>query len=293
MAPTPVRRATGNLKPFSPRRWEAPIVVRNSLVDDSDDPHVGSDVYVGADTFISWAVTNEGPHSINQRFFVDLYFNGAVVQRWSNESGVSRKGAYVTDGWAGLSTVIRPYSGKHTLKLVVDPTDLVRETDETDNTFEMTFDWMEPFGSLPPAVPLDIFDLSPKTPEGWSNAIVANAIIDATSSGNLSVGLQTYISYAFTNLGAADVPEDILVPVYLYFDDVLVNIEYWRGLPAAGTVVRSSWPGLYDAVHVSEGRHRLRIDIDPINQVLEIDEANNALEVEFVWGPPVAAPDTP
>lgn len=254
---------------------------------DSNDLHVASEVYADEDTFISWAVTNLGPYSINQGFFVDLYFNGVVVQRWSNESGVSRNGAFVTNGWNGLSNVITPYSGRHTLKLVIDPTNLVMETDETDNTFELTFDWLEPIGSLPPAVPPDIFDLSPYTPDGWSDAIVASAIIEARTSSNLNVNLRTYLSYAFADYEASDVPETTIVPVYLFFDDVLVHIDYWQGIPGSGSVVQADWPGLHEAIHVREGRHRLRIEIDPLNQVLEIDESNNSYEVEFVWAPPI------
>ena len=285
-----MRQATGNLKPFAPRRWEAPIIVRDNPVRDSNELHIATDVYAGAETFISWAVTNPGPHTINQAFFVDLYFNGNVVQRWWNKSGVSRNGAYITDGWSGISTVIRPYSGTHTLKLVVDPTNLVLETDETDNTFEITFDWLEPSGSLPPAIPLDIFDLLPHTPPGWTDSLVANAIIGARNSDELRVDLRSYVSYAFTNPGTIDVAEGLIVPVYLYLDDMLVNVDYWSSLPAGETLVMADWPGLYDAVHVSEGPHRLRIEIDPLNQVLEIDEANNTYEVEFVWGPPLTSP---
>ena len=285
-----MRGPTGNLKPFAPRRWEAPLVVRDSLVRDSDDLHVNSEVNVGGDTFISWAVTNLGPQSINQGFFVDLYFNGVVVQRWKQENGVSRNGAFITSSWAGISTVIKPFYGRHTLKLVVDPTDLIAETDETDNTFEYAFDWLEPAVGLPPSPPVGIFDLLPHVPEGWPDAIIANAIIDSTSNGLLSVNLQTYIRFAFANRGVTDVPEGTRFAVYLYFDDVLVNISYWEGVPAAEASAVATWDGLYEAVHVEPGPHKLRIEIDPLNQVLEINEVNNTYEVEFVWSPPVGAP---
>lgn len=263
--------------------------MRDSLIERSDEQHIGSDVYVGSDTYISWAVTNLGPQSINQSFFVDLYFNGVMVQRWRNEKGVSRNGFYIIDGWVRLPELITPFSSTHILTLVVDPTNLVLETDETDNTFELTFDWLEPSGSLPPPVPSGLFDLAPQTPEGWSGEIVATSIIDDTISGNLSTNLRTYISYAFTNVGD-DVPESTVIPVYLYFDDLLVDVEYLPGIPASKMPFTVTWSGLHDAVDVSEGSHRLRIEIDPLNTVLEVKESNNTRELEFVWGLPAVAP---
>ncbi|HIM91678.1 MAG TPA: hypothetical protein EYM52_13275, partial [Dehalococcoidia bacterium] len=41
----------------------------------------------------------------------------------------------------GLSEVVRLTPGEHTLKLHVDPHNLIDESDETNNSYEVTFMW--------------------------------------------------------------------------------------------------------------------------------------------------------
>ena len=276
--------------PFAPRNWEAAVVVTSIRADGPRAAHLSGEVYAGEDTFISWAVTNLGSQSINQAFFVDLMLDGVVIKRWTNERGVSRNGNYFVDDWRDIGSLIRPYSGLHTPKLIVDPTNVVLETDESDNSFEYVFEWLEPADSRPPPVPQGIFDLASAVPERWPESVIASTIIGGTTNGDLSVNLQTHVSYGFRNLGETELSALTIIPVYMYFDEVLVNIEYLHGNEVTEDGVTVTWGGLHKAVHISEGRHRLTIEIDPLNQVLEINETNNVKEADFVWGPAVANP---
>ena len=96
---------------------------------------------MGSTSFVSWAVANKGEISIEELFFIDLYFDGVEVARWSGSRLGSTFLNVITD-WDGLSDVVRLSPGEHTLKLVVDPTNLIRETDENDNEVELEITWL-------------------------------------------------------------------------------------------------------------------------------------------------------
>ena len=85
-------------------------------------------------TFISWAVTNIGPGNISDDFFVDLLYDDVVVERWIVRGMPKNNSASITD-WVELETRVNITAGEHKLKLVVDSTDLIPETNESDNVF--------------------------------------------------------------------------------------------------------------------------------------------------------------
>ena len=90
---------------------------------------------VGSTTYVSWAVANKGDVAVNELFFVDLLFDGVAVARWSGIRLDTVSLSVITD-WDSLEDVVRLTPGDHTLKLIVDPTNLIHETDETDNEIE-------------------------------------------------------------------------------------------------------------------------------------------------------------
>ena len=84
---------------------------------------------VDGDTYISWAVGNDGSGSVDYPFFVDVYLDGVLAERWSMPGLGADEVIALTD-WEKLKERIRLEPGSHTLRLVVDPTDLVPELDE-------------------------------------------------------------------------------------------------------------------------------------------------------------------
>jgi len=100
--------------------------------------------------------------------------------------------------------------------------------------------------------------------------------------------LQTHISYRFRNLGETELSAGTILPVYMYYDEVLVYIEYLHGNGVTEGALPVNWGGLHKSVYISEGGHRITIEIDPLNQVLETNETNNVIEADFLWGPAVA-----
>ena len=77
-----------------------------------------------------------------ERYFVDLYFDDVVINRWTGITLARGGGASLID-WTNLSANVIPTPGVHVLKLVLDSTNLIEEADETDNTYELEVVWEE------------------------------------------------------------------------------------------------------------------------------------------------------
>ena len=83
---------------------------------------------------------NRGLSSIDHPVRVDLYFNGVLVA-WRQGDGAIAGGFPSRVTWSGLQGIVPVTPGEHTLKVVVDPTNLIQESDETNNVFEKVFTW--------------------------------------------------------------------------------------------------------------------------------------------------------
>ena len=125
-------------------------------------------------TYISWAVLNDGRSNIDRSFFIDVSVNGLVVGRWQIE-GVEANQLLSAADWEALSERVRLQPGRNTLKLVIDPTDLIPETDEYDNVYEAEFTWEPPSSAsaTPTPTPGKLPDLTPSVPEGWMDSLIA------------------------------------------------------------------------------------------------------------------------
>ena len=109
-----------------------PLVVADAAGMESSTPQK-----VGQDTFVSWGIRNAGNEPLDVPYFVDLSIDGVVVNRWTGISLAAEEIVSLLD-WPRLNVSIAPTPGPHVVKLVVDSTNLIAETDETDNTLR---DW--------------------------------------------------------------------------------------------------------------------------------------------------------
>jgi len=175
---------------------------------------------VGEEAYVSWGITNTGPNTINDRFYVDLYYDDIVVERWSSRGMSVDYYSYIED-WVGLETRVRVQPGVHTLRLVVDATGLIQETDESDNVYEKEFTWQPPISgpSTPTPVPDRLPDLVPYAIKEWGAPLIATSYSGDTVDGPLSVDVTTYVRTGVRNQGLSSIIEDVVV--HLYVDDVL------------------------------------------------------------------------
>ena len=238
---------------------------------------------VDGTTYISWAAINDSRNSIDYTFYVDVYLDDVLAERWPSNGIGARQIIGVTD-WEDLATRVRLQPGTHILKLVVDPTNLIPETDELDNVYEVEFTW-EPSTNGPPVLtpaPTKLPDLTSSIPKGWTDSLIATSYRGDKADGPLSVNVPTYISYGFQNQGLASFEGEILA--YLYLDGILVSAQVGSGLLAQETAGSSEWAGLFDVINVTPGVHTLRLEVDATNLISEADELNNTVERKFTWG---------
>ena len=283
VSPTPELAPDFNLKPKTPGGWRAPLLVANKAgVQDN------TELFTDADVFISWAITNEGPSDVETLFFVDLTLDGIVLERWRNTKLPAGFVGSVPD-WRKLLEKANPTPGKHTLGIVVDPTNLVPESDETDNAYEEEFIWSPgPNAVEPTPVPNRLPDLRPSAPAGWDAALIATSYQGDSKTGPLSVDSTTYVKLGLENIGIASVADD--VRAHLLLDGMMVRELTWSGLVPGQAVKSSEWAELLSTVAVTEGAHKLTLVIDPHNAIIESNEGNNTLELDLEWASGAVAP---
>lgn len=255
-----------NLRPMIPEGWRSPLIIANRPdALESKDPGEDEPVY------ISWAMNNNGQAAATS-FFVDLYLDGVPVERWSAQE-LARGDSRIVQGWSDLLVRARLTPGRHELRVMVDSTNLVPESDERDNSHTITFEWPEGMASTrPPTAPSRLPNLAPFTPPGWSSPI---RIAEADGSDALTVEV------AYRNEGLSSIGQ--LVQVYLYVDGVLAAKFRERDLIAGEGVLTPAWSGLTQVIPISPGPHTFTLTTDPTDLILETDEGDNTFSVDMVW----------
>ena len=258
----------------------------------ADAPRMASSTtqMVGEDAFVSWGIRNVGDVTLDEWYFVDLYFDDVVINRWTGISLVAGELAALID-WSNLNANIAPTPGVHVLKLVLDSTNIVAESDETDNSYELEVVWEsgDPAPSLERPV-TRLPDLAVAQLRGVSDVMVASPYADDVEDWPLTVDLPSYVVSAIENRGLSSI--DHPVRVDLYYDGVLVAWRQGDGAIAGASPSRVTWSGIGGFVPVTPGEHILKVVVDPTNLVVESDETNNAFEKVFTWdtGPVPAKP---
>ena len=239
-------------------------------------------------TYVDWFVRNDGPLTATRPFFTDLHFDDVFIHRW-HTADLDPGATVGAVDWEGIGERVRITPGEHTLRLVVDPTNVITESDESDNVVERSFTWS---GSAPdrPAFTKRP-NLVPGVLKGRSAPLVASSSPDAPSSGGLSVDAPAFISWAVRNVGLASVAGDVRVDLFL--DGIFVDGRLADGLLAGQGVEVVAWDGLASTVPVGPGPHTLRLVVDAGDLIAESDESDNVYQIELNWGsgPPTDVPE--
>jgi surface antigen len=124
---TPNQPNPPDLTPYKPSGWSDKIVVSKRTGTNTDDPDLTTD-----DTlYVDWAVINQGG-DINNRFYYHLYVDTNVV--WFQSDSLK----------AGSLPAVQDHSigklgaGTHTIKIVADPTNVINESNESNNEYSKT-----------------------------------------------------------------------------------------------------------------------------------------------------------
>jgi len=291
-----------NLTAFTPQGWDGPLVISPSRGQTAIGP-----VETGRDQYVTFAIANFGDTDTEASFFVDLYYDEYLVQRFPMEASLSASHFVSWSDFDRLGQAVRLTPGTHSLRLVIDATDLVMESDETDNVIEIAVEWTGNPVSIGGSGGLlgdqRGVNLTAYSPSEWAASLVASAFgndlvivkrqfepapqLPGPLEGPLSVLGDTFVAYGIANTGFISQPGDVFVDLYL--DDKLVLRDRWTQMLAHQRVSRIPWGGLADVVQIAPGAHTLRLVIDPNNLVAETDETDNVFTRELEWS--ADAPD--
>ena len=282
-----------DLAVFTPEGWEAPLVLTSY-----NDRTVNGPLSVDVETYLRHAFKNEGASSVLGSVPVHLYVDGVLAReqnwQWSLADQESD-----TEEWTGLLSTLRLQPGTHDLRLVVDPGNIIQEQDETNNTYEASFTWGTGPVDPAPALPLPALATAPAPPNapnlvpgwrfGWDGPIIISATQDTFTNDPPVVDRQSWIDVVVQNQSVRDAGP---FSADLYLDGTKVRpFHFVDGLGAGRLGWHADWGNMLNTVQPSAGLHTLRLIIDPQNEVIESDEADNVYETVIEWFN--VAPDVP
>ena len=226
-----------DLAPHRPSGWSAPIVV-STRADTNEDED--SDALTTTDRlYLDWAAINSGTSATSSNFQVRLLLDGRQRQSWTVDSGLMPDYyQYVEDFSLGTLSI-----GRHTLSIVVDPTNTIEESNERNNRYDKSINV-----TTPP-------NLTPTQPQDWSDKIVVSKVQDThIDSSGLKASDSLYVDFAVINSGGSPVTESFRVNLF-------VDGRLWQAFSSN----RSPSRPLMANSQVSE--HRLQLQL-PIHRAL-------------------------
>ena len=286
--PTPQPTANVDLQPYFGEGQ--PLRVRNPK---------GGPFVEKSDLVLDWFIENVGPGNVVGSYFIDIYLDEILAERWTGTS-ISPSQFLSVEGYADLLELFNLAPGTHTFRLTIDPTDQINETSEANNTRTIEFTWEGQIANTPvPGSRLPNLSLVVGT--GDRAPLVAAPFAGAASSGGLSIHGETHISISVLN--DSPITIDQTISLYILFDGVVVRKANFTGL-LGGQTITLDWDGLGSVVPITAGLHTLKLIADPTGVIFESNETDNSFEVELAWGgdaplveperlPAPGAPDRP
>ncbi|SVD49064.1 uncharacterized protein METZ01_LOCUS401918, partial [marine metagenome] len=115
-----------NLSPSIPVDWKSPISITGI-------PTEPTSLQLVKDPRLQIAYSNSGLSSIEGMFLVYTYLDDVLVAKFSQIGLVSQE-MVITPPWRDLLDIIRISNGLHMITFELDPTNLISEADESDNS---------------------------------------------------------------------------------------------------------------------------------------------------------------
>jgi hypothetical protein len=197
-----------NLTTFQPPGWSDKVVVDSTPSTNAPSPSLTENQEV----FVSWAAQNSpAGGSVSNRFYTQLYLDGAPKTAWSTDSLSPGSFTFIIGYNLGKLS-----PGTHVVRIEADSTGAIGESDETDNSCSRTF-VVNSSASTPPQV--------------TSPSFSTNGSFQFTITG---ISNRTYQVNASTNLVSWDLIATILNTnaegVILFIDPASTNLprRYYR-----------------------------------------------------------------
>ncbi len=149
------------------------------------------------------------------------------------------------------------------IRVVVDPHDLLHETDEDNNTLIRSMSVLEPLAELPELMPrsLGLYPASPVELGRASELTVTSTVLNSGRSAAADFGVRFY----FRSKGAS---RWIPFPCIDGTQCSAVALAAGASMPFVGSL---------STLGLSPGVYEIRVAVDPESDVVELDERNNEL----------------
>ncbi len=252
--------ARPNLTPYKPATWSDKIVVSNVT-----GTHTGSALSTTDTLYVDWTGLNNGGAATSTRFYIELYVDGAIRNTWYFDPPLYRYYyAYAEDFSIGQLS-----AGQHTIRVKLDSTRAVAESNEYDNAYTKTITVTRP-------------NLTPYKPAGWGDKIVVSNVTGTHAGSTLYSNNTLYVDWAGLNHGK--VPTAAQFYIELYVDGSLQNT--WFFDPPLN---RNYYTHAQDFAigPLSAGRHTVQVKLDTTQAVAEANEKDNVYTRSITVLPPV------
>jgi len=242
-----------NLTPYKPSGWSDKIVVSTATGTNSDS----SSLTTSDTIYVDWAAINNGTAATSARFFAKLYLDGVEKGSWFADPPLNINSyAYVQDFSLGSLS-----SGQHQIKIVVDTSGAIAESDETDNEYTKTITITGQ--SLP--------NLTPYKPSTWSDKIVVSTTTGTNSdSSTLATTDTLYVDWAVINNGTAATSATFFAKLFVD------GVE--KGSWSADPPLNVNFYGYVEDFPIgslSAGQHQIKIVVDTSGAITESNETDN------------------
>ncbi|MDA1279402.1 MAG: hypothetical protein O3B95_05095 [Chloroflexi bacterium] len=290
-APMPDDRLP-NLSVITGQNDRAPMIVSPF-----DGAHESGGLSVHGDTHISLTILNDSPITIDKTFAVHVVFDDIVVHRITLPGLLGGSAQPVK--WADLASVKPLTTGEHTLKLVLDPTGAIAESDENDNSFELDLVWGAHFplakpdprpAPEAPARPNQVLvNLAGYVQYGWDAAISVGRTATGLPVGQDSdvwIGESSTISFTVRNNSRVSTSSAAAFRVDVYVDET----RYGTQLFSTGGDAGALWTGSVEvpAGSLVAGQHLVRLVLDSDQVIPEGSETDNTVARWVNWLPVAA-----
>lgn len=215
--------------------------------------------------YIKFSLANFGAADQETPAEIQILVNGVDVYRGSYKTLKMKIG---TTYPYSFTLPVKLKAGDNTVSVNLDPKNALDELNETNNSFTERIFVKKGFAAA---------DLHFAQTIIMGDSLVISNLADLRETAdNLASNAPLYCSFAVQNTGNVDMKS--LVEVNGYLDGVLFAEKTTSGKLVNGTISKFESLALPT---VTEGKHQLKIVIDPNKKIAEIDESNNTIIREF------------
>ncbi len=230
-----------DLKSYAPSGWDGPIVV--STVTDTN--RNSSTITTADKIYVDFAFVNAGDADAGA-FYISVSLDDSVIYEVKFEYGLASKFYHTIKDFDLLKYVEGPLSvGTHTIKFVVDSKNDIKESDETNNTFEKTF---------------TVTAAAVKQPD---------LVVSAISVSNATITAEQSVTLTFTVKNQGDAAAGASA-AYIYAGTTLLDTITVDGLAAGESL---SFTHTISGTTLGVGEHSLWVKADGVAD--ELNKNNN------------------